>query len=63
LQSALGRCFASNVADYDTLMNQWSALAEVYSGWSLKEIKKLSPRERINWLEIAREKGKVKKNG
>jgi hypothetical protein len=33
-------------------------------GWTLSEIKDLSPRERLNWLEIARAAGKVvMKNG
>jgi hypothetical protein len=45
-----------------SLMNQWAALAGSYPGWGLKEIKKLSPRERLNWLELAREQGKVKRS-
>jgi hypothetical protein len=40
-------------------MRQWAAIATVYSGWSLTEIQALSPRERLNWLEIAKEIGKV----
>jgi hypothetical protein len=38
------------------------ALAHSFTGWSLEEIKNLSPRERLNWLEMAREYGKVVKN-
>ena len=59
-------CFDSDrnifVNSYEVLMNQWSALAESYPGWTLKEVQKMSPRERLNWLEIARERGKVKKS-
>jgi hypothetical protein len=40
----------------------WAAVANSYPGFTLNEIKDLSPRERFNWLEIAREEGKVKKN-
>jgi len=42
-------------------MNQWAALSSVFMGWTLKDIKKLTPRERANWLEIGRELGKVKR--
>jgi len=44
-------------------MTQWKTLVDAYPGWTLKEIKELSPRERLNWLEVAREYGKVVKNG
>jgi hypothetical protein len=40
-------------------MAQWKTLADAYQGWSLNEIRSLSPRERLNWLEVAREYGKV----
>jgi hypothetical protein len=43
------------------LIRDWKVLTENYPGWTLNEIKDLSPRERINWLELAREDGKVKK--
>jgi hypothetical protein len=43
------------------LMSQWTALTVSYTGWSLEEIQRLSPRERKNWLEIAREYGLVVK--
>jgi hypothetical protein len=43
------------------LLGQWKLLTENYPGWTLTEIKELSPRERINWLEIAKEDGKVSK--
>jgi hypothetical protein len=39
-------------------MAQWAALTRSYAGWTLSEIKELSPRERSNWLEIAREYGR-----
>jgi hypothetical protein len=44
-------------------MSQWKTLVDAYQGWSLNEIRSLSVRERLNWLEIAREYGKVIKNG
>ena len=43
-------------------MKQWRTLVDAYQGWSLNEVKLLSPRERLNWLEVAREDGKVTKN-
>jgi len=43
-------------------MNQWKTLVDAFQGWSLSEVKSLSPRERFNWLEIGREYGKVVKN-
>jgi hypothetical protein len=41
------------------LMSEWAALAVSFAGWSLDQIQGLSRRERRNWLEIARELGKV----
>lgn len=61
-QLVLELCFASSVTSFFGLMNQWQVLSETYSGWSLTEIKDLSPRERMNWIELAREQGKVEKN-
>lgn len=43
-------------------MRQWMTLVQAYSGWSLTEVKMLSVRERLNWLEAGRELGKVTKN-
>jgi hypothetical protein len=43
-------------------MSEWTALTFSYPGWGLEEVKRLSPRERTNWLEIAREYGRVKKD-
>jgi len=43
-------------------MKQWKLLVEAYQGWTLNEVRSLSPRERLNWLEIARESGKLVKN-
>jgi hypothetical protein len=40
-------------------MHQWTALAVAFSGWSLKDIQRLSFRERKNWLEMGRELGRV----
>jgi len=34
-------------------MSEWGALAISFDGFSLNEIKELSPRERSNWLEMA----------
>jgi hypothetical protein len=44
------------------LLLDWAALTASYGGWSLNEIKELSPRERTNWLEISRAFGKVVRN-
>lgn len=35
-------------------MFDWSNLAIAFTGWSLSEMKDLSPRERKNWLEVAK---------
>jgi hypothetical protein len=40
-------------------MREWAIIAQSFSGWNLTEIKGLSPRERENWLEIARETGRL----
>lgn len=40
-------------------MYEWKLLATSFSGWTLSEIRELTPRERKNWLEVAREIGKV----
>jgi hypothetical protein len=40
-------------------MDEWKLLTLSYSGWTLTEIRELSSRERKNWLEVAREHGKV----
>lgn len=34
-------------------MEMYGLLAEQYPGWSLKEIRELTPRERVNWLNKA----------
>jgi hypothetical protein len=36
------------------MFSEWSALTQIYEGWSLTEIKELSKRERQNWLEVAK---------
>ena len=38
---------------YQTLVRSWSALSRAYPGWSLSEIKSLSPRERMNYMRMA----------
>ncbi len=40
-------------------MHDWMALSISFTGWNLNEIKELSPRERNNWLEMARTIGKL----
>jgi hypothetical protein len=35
------------------------AISKVFTGWTLTEIREMSPRERTNWLEMARVYGKV----
>jgi hypothetical protein len=44
---------------YDGLMAEWVALTISYPGWSLNDIKKMSNRERNNWLEIAKNQGRL----
>lgn len=57
-----GLSFARKSTGYVGLMLDWSSLAYSYPGWSLAEIKTLSPRERDNWLQIASQLGKVARN-
>lgn len=52
-------CFGSSIAEYDLLLKAWLLITQAFPGWTLTEIKELTPRERINWLEMARENGKV----
>jgi hypothetical protein len=40
-------------------MVDWLAITTLFPGWSLTEIKKLSFRERRNWLNVAKEYRKV----
>jgi hypothetical protein len=40
-------------------MREWALIAQSFSGWNLTEIKELSQRERKNWLEVARETGRL----
>ena len=40
-------------------MAEWAVLSVSFPGWTLNEVKEMSRRERTNWLEIARELGKV----
>jgi hypothetical protein len=47
---------------YEGLLQDWALLSSAYPGWNLKEIKKFTPRERTNWLEIAIVHGKVVRN-
>ena len=34
---------------------EWAAISEIYN-WGIEEIKSISPRERKNWLELAKVK-------
>jgi hypothetical protein len=52
-------CFGSRFVPYELLVGEFRALVTAYSSWSLTEIMELSYRERKNWLEIAREDGKL----
>lgn len=38
---------------YDALVRSWVALSKAYPGWSLDEVKSLSPRERLNYIQLA----------
>lgn len=54
----LRRCFnfretGNGETYYETLMRSWSILTRLYQGWTLSEIKELTPRERRNWMDIA----------
>lgn len=57
-----GLSFARKASSYTGLVLDWSSLAHSYPGWSLAELKALSPRERENWLGIANQLGKVTRN-
>jgi hypothetical protein len=35
-------------------MYEWSTIAVSFRGWGLSDIKDMSPRERKNWLEVAK---------
>ena len=37
---------------YAALLKDWGALAKLYPGWTLSEIKELSRRERENWAGV-----------
>jgi hypothetical protein len=57
-------CFGSSRVSYEWLIKEWSFLSDIHPGWSLTEIALLTPRERKNWIELAKEEGKaVKRNG
>jgi hypothetical protein len=34
-------------------MMDWLVLSTLFPGWSLEEIKSLSPRERKNWMDLS----------
>jgi hypothetical protein len=34
-------------------------ISDIRPGWTINDIKEMSFRERFNWLEIAKEEGKV----
>jgi hypothetical protein len=36
------------------MLAEMTAITTEYEGWTLTEIRNLSPRERKNWLEIAK---------
>jgi hypothetical protein len=40
-------------------MAEWAVISLSFPGWTLTEIKEMSRRERTNWLEVAKEYGKV----
>lgn len=44
-------------------MEDWTGLTATYTGWGLEEIKSLSPRERVNWLTLARMRRKGTSGG
>ena len=34
-------------------MLDWGRLARIFPGWTLEDIKSLSPKDRANWFEVA----------
>jgi hypothetical protein len=42
-------------------MLDYALLATAFPGWSLEELKKLSPRERKNWVEVAKATGRIRR--
>jgi hypothetical protein len=40
-------------------MAEWVALTMSYPSWSLEDIRGMSSRERYNWLEIAKNQGRI----
>lgn len=36
-------------------MYQWMTLMRKFPSWPLEDVKQLTPRERLNWLELAKE--------
>jgi hypothetical protein len=40
-------------------------LSQAFPGWSLSDLKEMTPRERRNWFELAKEDGRLvsKQNG
>jgi hypothetical protein len=43
---------------YQSLFEELDGLAKAYPGWSLTELKELTPRERINWYELFFKRGR-----
>jgi hypothetical protein len=50
---------SNNIKGYEDLLAEWLVLTHHYTGWTLTEIKDLSPRERTNWIALANELGKA----
>jgi hypothetical protein len=42
-------------------MFEWASLTIGFSGWSLTEVKEMSPRERANWIQVAKGLGRLGK--
>jgi hypothetical protein len=39
------------------LFNAWGFLAKAYPGWTLDQIKDLTRREMVNWMELHTKRG------
>lgn len=53
-------CFSSRAYSkdyYRAVLREMDLIAKAYPGWTLEEIRGLSRRERVNWLEMHFKRG------
>lgn len=46
-------CFVYKESDYEVLLDEYELIAREFSGWTLADIRSLSYRERMNWIDRA----------